>query len=173
MKPYFVISLWTRELKAFFQSPLGCLCILASWTFSNFLFFGYFEKLLAPSLDLAKSVSSGSTAMNVDVHVLQPFWGGLAWFGSIIIPIPCSRIFCLDFRSGMFALYRSMQISCTQILMGKGIAFAYYIFCLLLFCVIPTLTGFFYANPDPWLWFMGITGVYLYFLLICMQFANI
>jgi ABC-2 type transport system permease protein len=148
------LTVFKRETRAFFVTPLAYLVITAFVFMAAFFFFNYlgnFNKTLAEN-QLAARVSAGqvklSGRLNLNEWVLEVYYHTLIFMLVFMMPLLAMRAFAEERRRGTLELLLSAPIRAGEVVWGKYLA---------LVLVTVLMLGLSFAFPLL-LWLLGDPG---------------
>lgn len=143
-----VLSIWNRELDAYFRSPIAwvfvCIFLIAS-SGSLIFYHGFFER---------QEVS------------LELYFSDFRWLLLLLIPVLTMGLWAKERKSGTVEVLLTLPISNANVVLGKFFAALQLLFIALLFTVpIPLLTQLLLTAPGQGLDLLSVAGSYLGTLL--------
>ena len=141
-----VCTIYRRELKSYFASPIAYLLMVV---FS--LIFGYFfyvATAIFVSRGMESQMMGQSMPMDVNEWVIRPLLMNVSVIALFMIPMISMRLFAEEKRSGTIELLMTSPIRDVEILLGKWFA------ALTMFATVLALSGinlgflFAYGKPD-------------------------
>ncbi len=138
------LTVFRRELKAYFESPVAYVFLIVFLLLIGFLTF---------------SVSSFYERRIAD---LQPFFFWHPWVYLLLVPAATMSLWAEERRAGTFELLLTMPVTLLQAILGKFLA-AWLFIVIAMALTIPVMVGtvFTLGNPDPGVIVTGYIGSFL------------
>ena len=153
------LAVASRELRAYFTTPLGWVC-LGAWLLVTGFFFGW-------SMDLYSAVSLQTASnpfgdpIDLEAYLIAPFFGNWAVVLIFLCPALSMRLFAEERSAGSFALLRSSGLSSTQLVFGKYLGAMAFVAIALLATLHYPLLLMRWADPDLGVVLSCYLGVFL------------
>lgn len=139
-----IASVFKRELKAYFESPVAYVFMIVFLLLIGFLTFSvnqYYERRIAD---------------------LEPFFFWQTWVYLLLVPAATMSLWAEERRTGTIELLLTMPLTMTQAIIGKFLAAWLFItLCVLLAALPMTATVFYLGSPDPGAMIAGYLGCIL------------
>ena len=135
-----ILAVFTRELKAYFQSPVAYVFLVGFLLLSGFLTFSmthFYERGVAD---------------------LQPFFFWHPWVYLLLVPAATMGLWAEERRSGTVELLLTMPITITHAIMGKFLAAWFFIVIALALTFPIVVTTFYLGKPDAGVIVSGYLG---------------
>ena len=148
-------TIFKRELKSFFQSPIAYVCIVIFLLISSalaFLFGGLIER--------------GEASLTDSFFTFHP------WIFMIVAPAVGMRLWSEEQRLGTIELILTMPIATWQAILGKYLAAAVVMFVAIFLTFPVVITINYLGNPDNGVIFSGYIGSYL-LALSCLGITSV
>jgi ABC-2 type transport system permease protein len=132
-----------RELKAYFESPVAYVFLIAFLVLTGFLTFSvryFFERMTAD---------------------LTPFFSWLPWVFLVLVPAATMGLWADERRSGTIELLLTMPVTLTQVIAGKFLASWIFISTALVLTFPIVLTTVYLGEPDLGVIAAGYCGAVL------------
>ena len=150
--PREVRTIFKRELKAYFTSPIAYVLFVVFLGISNGLAFFFFKVLESGEAD-----------------IFGPFFQWLPWYFVIIIPAVGMRLWSEEQRLGTMELVFTMPIAPWHAIVGKYLAAAVIVFLMLVLTCPIVWTVNYLGNPDNGVIFSG----YVASLMLALSFLAV
>lgn len=135
------LTVFRRELKSYFESPVAYVFMIVFLLLTGFLTFSvnqFYERRLAD---------------------LDPFFFWHPWVYLLLVPAATMSLWAEERRTGTIELLLTMPLTMTQAILGKFLAAWLFIVLCLLLTVVPMVgTVLYLGSPDPGTVFCGYAG---------------
>lgn len=148
-------TIFKRELKSFFQSPIAYVCVVIFLLISSalaFLFGGLIER--------------GDASLTDSFFTFHP------WIFMIVAPAVGMRLWSEEQRQGTIELILTMPVAPWHAIVGKYLAAAVVLFAALFLTFPVVITINFLGDPDNGVIFSGYVGSYL-LALSCLGVTSV
>jgi len=155
-----VLTIWRKEMRSYFVSPIAYLLLTMFALIFGFFFWnalGYFVLM-----GMESQMRGQMFPMNLNEEVIRPLLSNASVIGLFFIPMITMRLFAEEKRTGTIELLVTSPIRDTEIIIGKWLAALTLYATMLLFTAVNFAFLFKYGNPD---WKPLATG-YLGLLLL-------
>lgn len=157
-----VLTLFGRDLKSYFSSPVAWVVIGLFLVITGVFFYLLTSSFLQYSVNLqwqAARLRQPPPPVNVNHMIIRPFFSNMSVITLFMLPMITMRIFSEDKRTGTMELLLTSPVTTTQIVLGKFLAaFVLYTVMVLTTCVYP-LVIIFFGEPDVWPVVVSYAGV--------------
>lgn len=160
------LSVCTRELRQYFQSPGTYVALAFFFVLSGALFtmiLGGFAENSAQFRETG-SLPEGVASLNVTEQVVGPLFQALNFLMLFLIPMLTMRLLADEKRSGSFELLVTTPLSNWNILLGKYLAAFAVGLTALAVCAIYPWVCFRFAQPEPAVVLSCYAGLFLIIL---------
>lgn len=157
-----VLTIFKRELRSYFTSPVAYAVIAGFLTLSGWLFFslvGNFIRLR--SMMMATGQVHSNIPLNLNVFVLTPFFLNLSFLLMFIVPLITMRLFAEERRDGTDELILTSPIEVGQLVAGKFLSAMGFVFIVLFMTLIYPTVLFIFGNPETGPLLSGYLGLIL------------
>ena len=135
------LTVFRRELKSYFESPVAYVFMIVFLLLTGFLTFsvgGFYERRIAD---------------------LDPFFFWHPWVYLLLVPASTMALWAEERRTGTIELLLTMPLTLTQAMIGKFLAAWLFIAMCVLLTVVPMVgTVIVLGSPDPGAIFCGYVG---------------
>jgi ABC-2 type transport system permease protein len=141
-----VLTIWRKELRSYFASPVAYLLLTMFAIIFGFFFWNivsYFAKEGVES-----RVRGEMFPMNLNERVIRPLLANAGVVGLFMIPLITMRLFAEEKRTGTIELLVTSPIRDGELIMGKWLAALTLYGGLLLLTALNFIFLFKYGNPD-------------------------
>lgn len=159
-----IVAIAVKELSSFSKSLFAPILLTIYCLYTGQIFFNLLSPFHAPSTGVVSQFPQHLTrTLNLNMHVIQPFFGLIFSFGLFIIPLLTMKSIAAEKKKGTIRLLQSVPITSWEIVWGKFIGFLLTISLFLLvssfYIAILPLAG----DPDVLPIFSGYLGIFLLF----------
>lgn len=154
-----VLTLYRKELRSYFVSPIAYLLLLMFALIFGFFFWnslGYFV-----FVGMQSQMRGQAMPMNINEQIIRPLLSNVSVIGLFFIPMITMRLFAEEKRSGTIELLVTSPIRDIEIILGKWLAAVSLYACMLLFTGLNFAFLFRYGNPDWKPLLIGYLGLLL------------
>jgi ABC-2 type transport system permease protein len=141
-----ILTIWRKELRSYFSSPVAYLLLTMFAIIFGFFFWnilGYFVYTGMESMNRGEMFP-----MNVNEQVIRPLLANVGVIGLFFIPMITMRLFAEEKRSGTIELLVTSPIRDGEIILGKWLSALTLYGCLLLLTALNFIFLFKYGHPD-------------------------
>ena len=141
-----VLTIWRKELRSYFASPVAYLLLTMFAIIFGFFFWnivGYFVREGVASLNRGEMFP-----MNLNERVVRPLLANAGVVGLFMIPLITMRLFAEEKRTGTIELLVTSPIRDGELILGKWLAALTLYGGLLLLTALNFIFLFKYGNPD-------------------------
>jgi len=154
-----IYTIFKKELKSYFASPIAYIVLFVFLLLSGIFFFLYVENFAQSQLD--PRFQFIGEALNLNQHIIEPYFGTISVIMLLIIPIITMRLIAEERKSFTAELLFTSPIRVSYILIGKYIASLFLFFIMLVLSVGFVLVTVLYGNPDIGPLLSGYLGLFL------------
>src|SRR5579863_6078390 len=141
-----ILTIWRKELRSYFSSPIAYLLLTMFALIFGFFFWnalGYFVLM-----GMESQMRGQMMPMNLNEDVIRPLLQNASVIGLFFIPMITMRLFAEEKRSGTIELLATSPIRDIEVIIGKWLAALTMYACMLLFTALNFAFLFKYGNPD-------------------------
>ena len=157
-----VFTIWQKEWRQFFLSPIAYVLLVVFVALSGFFFFDLFTFFIqTQSMYQAYQNPAMAAQININDMILTPLFHNLSVLLLLIIPLVTMRLYAQERTNGTDELLLTSPVRESSIVYGKylgGVSF--YLVALLLTAQFPALLAK-YGNPDLGKILTGYLGLFL------------
>jgi ABC-2 type transport system permease protein len=141
-----VWTIWRKELRSYFVSPVAYLLLLMFALIFGFFFWNIVSYFVYEGME--SQMRGEMFPMNVNERVVRPLLGNAGVVGLFLIPLITMRLFAEEKRTGTIELLVTSPIRDGELILGKWLAALTLYSGLLLLTALNFLFLFKYGNPD-------------------------
>ena len=156
-------AIWTifkRELKAYFSSPIAYAIIVVFLLLGGYFFFSLTASFSIQAMQYAQNESQLS-GLNLNELVVKPLLYNLNVFLLLIVPILSMRLYAEEQKNGSIEMLLTAPITSWQLVAGKFLAALALFSIMLAITFIYPLILFIFGNPDMGKILCGYLGLFL------------
>ena len=153
-----ISAIMMREFNAFFQTPIGWMCLLG-FSLINGLIFSWITAAYSDPI----TIKTGQ-AVDLNNHILPEYFGTLSIILLLLSPALSMRSFSEDLKTKSFELLLSSPITSTHIVIGKFLGIA--LFSVMLLCTTLPCTILLFRLSDPALGIVCLNYLSNYLLIL-------
>jgi len=157
-----VITIWQKEWRQFFLSPVAYVILVVFIALSGFFFYDLFTYFVqTQSMYQTYQNPAMAAQVNVNDMILTPLFHNLSVLLLLIIPLVTMRLYAEERKNGTEELLLTSPVRESSIVYGKYLgAVSFYVIAILLTMQFPALL-FKYGNPDLGKVLTGYLGLFL------------
>ncbi len=141
-----VVTIWRKELRSYFASPVAYLLLLMFALIFGFFFWNIVSYFVYEGTE--SQMRGEMFPMNVNERVIRPLLSNASVVGLFLIPLITMRLFAEEKRTGTIELLATSPIRDGELILGKWLAALTLYGGLLLLTALNFLFLFKYGNPD-------------------------
>src|ERR1700685_474848 len=141
-----ILTIWRKELRSYFASPIAYLLLTMFALIFGFFFWnalGYFVLM-----GMESQMRGQTMPMNLNEQIIRPLLSNASVIGLFFIPMITMRLFAEEKRSGTIELLATSPIRDVEIIIGKWLAALSLYACMLLVAAVNFAFLFKYGKPD-------------------------
>ena len=159
-----VLSIFRREFKSYFSSPIAYGLLTVFLFISGYFYYMFLQLFNMMSIQMyqqAQMYRQAPPAMNVNLQMIEGMMNNLSVVTLFIVPLIAMRLVAEEKKQGTLELLMTSPLMSWQWILGKYLAaFALYIIMLLPpFILVISLN--FFGNPENWPIITGFAGLVL------------
>jgi len=154
-----VWTIFVKELKSYFASPIAYGLMAFFALISGYFFFVYVAGFVQRGFE--SQMMGRSMPMDVNEWVVRPMLMNVSVIGLFIIPMITMRLFAEEKRSGTIELLVTSPVRDIEIILGKWFAAVVLYACILGIAALNLAILFFYGKPDVKPLLVGLLGLLL------------
>ena len=152
-------TIFKRELKSYFVSPIAYIVLLVFTVLSGVFFFIYLQGFAQVQFDTRAQLFQQSFSLTE--FVLQPYFGTISVLLLLIIPMLTMRLLSEEKKQHTSELLFTSPIRVINIVLGKYLASLALVILMLLFSSMFVIVLYLKGNPDPGVILSGFMGLFL------------
>ncbi len=164
-------SVFQKELKHFFYSPIAYIVIAAFTIIAGIFFYLYLSSFVqAAFMDMMRSQQfrTAPQKFNINLQLIRPYFWNLALISLFVLPLVTMRLYSEEKKGGTIELLYTSPLSVSNIVLGKFFAgLVFYIIMLLPTMIFQALL-FIYGTPE----FGPVLSGYLGLILLGAAFIS-
>lgn len=141
-----VLTIWRKELRSYFVSPIAYLLLAMFAVIFGFFFWNILGYFIFTGME--SQMRGEMYPMNVNEQVIRPLLSNVGVIGLFFIPMITMRLFAEEKRSGTIELLVTSPIRDGEIILGKWLAALTLYAGLLALTALNFVFLFRYGNPD-------------------------
>lgn len=141
-----VLTIWRKELRSYFVSPVAYLLLLMFALIFGFFFWNIVSYFVYEGME--SQMRGEMFPMNVNERVVRPLLSNASVVGLFLIPLITMRLFAEEKRTGTIELLVTSPIRDGELILGKWLAALTLYGGLLLLTALNFVWVFKYGNPD-------------------------
>ena len=164
------LSIFQKELKHFFYSPIAYIVIAVFALITGIFFYLYLSQFVeAAFMDMIRSQQyrMPPQKFNINLQLIRPFFWNIALITLFVLPLVTMRLFSEEKKSGTVELLYTTPLSIGNIVVGKYLAGIVFYMIMLIPTTICMSILFIYGHPELGPVLSGYLG------LICLGSAFI
>ncbi|MCP4809608.1 MAG: ABC transporter permease subunit [Proteobacteria bacterium] len=143
-----VFAIAWREIRAYFATPVGWLCLCAFMAISAVFFVAVLGLYNMQATEMQFNPYAG-TEMNIDEYLVAPFFGNTTVILLFICPALSMRLFSEDRKTKSLELLLTSPVTTTEIVLGKYLGAVGFLAIILLCTGHYPLQLVLLGEPDP------------------------
>jgi ABC-2 type transport system permease protein len=161
MRPWIILRLARREVRALFDGPGGPFVVGIFWLVSSYILVAHLYQFRADTLQIAQSgnLRSGPLGVHINDSVVRPFLLNLGSILVFFVPLLTMRSFSEERRSGGLELLLSQPLRGVEALLGKFLGAAFSLGICLAILLPQGLALAFVSHPDWGAVAAGVLGL--------------
>ena len=154
-----VASIFKREVKSYFSSPVAYIVLVVFLVLSGLFFFIYVHGFVESQYD--PRLQSYGRKLNLNDFVITPYFGTINILLLLMIPLITMRLLAEEKKNFTSELLFTSPIGSLQIVVGKYLASFFLFIVMLALSYINVGVLQFVGNPDPFVILTGYIGLVL------------
>jgi ABC-2 type transport system permease protein len=154
-----VFTVFRKELKSYFSSPIAFIVLFVFLVISGIFFFlylqGFAEAQFDPRLQFVEE------RINLNEIVIRPFFGTISVVLLLLIPLMTMRLIADERKSFTAELLFTSPVRITSIIIGKYLASLFLFGVMIILSAVYILVLIKYGNPDLGPILSGYLGLFL------------
>ncbi len=160
------MTIYQNELKHFFYSPIAYVVIALFTLIVGYFFYSnlswFVEQQYMDMLRASQFGGMGGQHLNVNLHVITPYFFNVAIISLFILPLVTMRLYSEEKKAGTVELLYTTPVRISEIVAGKLLAGLTFYLVMLAPTILFNLMLFLYGNPDPLPVLSGYVGLILF-----------
>jgi len=156
-----ILSIWQREIKSYFVSPIAYVVLTVFLFLSGFFFFSIFTAVVQSTL-MQSQLGQGAQPVDVPGIVSRSLFQTTSVVLLFMIPMLTMGLFAEEKKRGTIELLLTSPVSNCQAIMGKYLASLTFLVVMFLSSMVTISALFIYGRPEWKTIMSGYLGMFLY-----------
>lgn len=157
MKATFTI--FKKELKSYFSSPIAYIILVVFLVLSGLFFFLYLQSFVSSQFD--PRLQFLGQRLNLNDFVIRPYFGTISIVLLLMIPVITMRLIAEERKNSTIELLFTSPVRILYIILGKFLASLYLFVIMIVLSAIYMVVLKVYGNPDLGPLLSGYLGLFL------------